>query len=258
MISAGLLIACEPDIEEGSFLCDTWVSDHCPEGMICVFGRCYRGAWECSVYDSFGADIVVDNNSVIVQESAPCLPDEVCGLYYAGIGEVSISDGSFPAEGPTKSAKTAVLLPHCIGTLRQPACEGLAYMDSCDLSGHDMGGGGRCLPAAGTITIQGTGPVSWQGNTVYSSGAPVGIFLSQTYGAVYAQPYLTCQYVSEAANEVLEYLGEGICGDEILGPHEVCDGTSFHNLTCEALGFSGGSLTCDASCMAIDLSGCTE
>ena len=49
------------------------------------------------------------------------------------------------------------------------------------------------------------------------------------------------------------------CGDGVVDPGdgEACDGSNFQGLTCLGLGFSGGSLVCDASCL-IDLSGCVD
>jgi len=48
-----------------------------------------------------------------------------------------------------------------------------------------------------------------------------------------------------------------ICGDGVIEGQEECDGDKFGDLTCESLGFAGGSLLCDASCR-VDRSPCSR
>lgn len=54
--------------------------------------------------------------------------------------------------------------------------------------------------------------------------------------------------------------GDSVCGDDIRGADEICDGTDIapqFGLSCEVLGFSGGELACRSDCR-LDLSACTE
>ncbi len=47
------------------------------------------------------------------------------------------------------------------------------------------------------------------------------------------------------------------CGNGIADPGEECDKTDVHDLTCNALGFAGGTLACTQACN-LDTSGCTH
>jgi len=47
-----------------------------------------------------------------------------------------------------------------------------------------------------------------------------------------------------------------ICGDDVAGRKEQCDGTDLKGTTCIDLGFTGGDLACDGACV-FDTSGCT-
>ena len=47
----------------------------------------------------------------------------------------------------------------------------------------------------------------------------------------------------------------GLCGDGSLGTEEQCDGSALGGTSCTSRGFSGGTLTCDASCN-FDTSAC--
>lgn len=49
---------------------------------------------------------------------------------------------------------------------------------------------------------------------------------------------------------------EEFCGDGIINGAEECDGADLGGATCEAQGFDGGSMACDANCI-LDSSGCT-
>lgn len=49
------------------------------------------------------------------------------------------------------------------------------------------------------------------------------------------------------------------CGNGVLEPpHEVCDGADLGSVTCQTLGFTGGTLACFSSCQGFDVSGCTS
>ena len=48
------------------------------------------------------------------------------------------------------------------------------------------------------------------------------------------------------------------CGDGRLRRPEACDGSSLAEMTCEALGFTGGTLACNDTCDGFDTSGCTQ
>lgn len=45
------------------------------------------------------------------------------------------------------------------------------------------------------------------------------------------------------------------CGDGVVGGAEACDGSVPEGLSCEALGYDGGELSCDAGC-EVDIQGC--
>jgi hypothetical protein len=47
------------------------------------------------------------------------------------------------------------------------------------------------------------------------------------------------------------------CGDGIIDSGESCDNSNLSSYTCASLGYTGGSLACDASC-GFDISGCTD
>ncbi len=52
-------------------------------------------------------------------------------------------------------------------------------------------------------------------------------------------------------------VGWTACGNNILeAPAEVCDGTDLGGATCASQGFTGGTLSCSATCAAFDTSGC--
>lgn len=46
------------------------------------------------------------------------------------------------------------------------------------------------------------------------------------------------------------------CGDDQVEDGEVCDGDDLDGLDCQALGFIGGELRCEADCQGYDLGGC--
>ncbi|HWB75866.1 MAG TPA: hypothetical protein VG755_12950 [Nannocystaceae bacterium] len=48
------------------------------------------------------------------------------------------------------------------------------------------------------------------------------------------------------------------CGDEFLGPGEICDGAELAGESCASLGHLGGALACMADCSALDETGCFE
>ncbi|MFT7579953.1 MAG: hypothetical protein ACI9MR_001620 [Myxococcota bacterium] len=48
------------------------------------------------------------------------------------------------------------------------------------------------------------------------------------------------------------------CPDGIKGPTEACDGEDFGGESCEARGFGGGTLGCEADCAGIDYANCTD
>jgi hypothetical protein len=50
--------------------------------------------------------------------------------------------------------------------------------------------------------------------------------------------------------------GSAICGNAVLEAGEDCDGAELGTATCQTLGFTGGTLGCDALC-AFDTTGCT-
>jgi hypothetical protein len=54
--------------------------------------------------------------------------------------------------------------------------------------------------------------------------------------------------------------GGPVCGNNVAEPPEVCDGTDLGfatGATCADVGFTGGTLACNASCDNLDLTGCT-
>ena len=51
---------------------------------------------------------------------------------------------------------------------------------------------------------------------------------------------------------------EAVCGNGLIEPPEVCDGSSLSDTTCAELGFYTGTLACLADCTSFDTSGCVE
>jgi hypothetical protein len=49
---------------------------------------------------------------------------------------------------------------------------------------------------------------------------------------------------------------DGWCGDGVIGAGETCEGSDYGGMSCFDFGFTGGSLSCDASCQ-LDTGGCT-
>jgi hypothetical protein len=47
------------------------------------------------------------------------------------------------------------------------------------------------------------------------------------------------------------------CGNDVIGPGEMCDGTDLRGVTCAGLGFTGGTLACLSDCSGFDTSSCT-
>lgn len=52
--------------------------------------------------------------------------------------------------------------------------------------------------------------------------------------------------------------GPAVCGDGMKSGAEACDGTDLGGESCQGIGFSGGTLVCNAGCMGFDTRGCTE
>ncbi len=48
------------------------------------------------------------------------------------------------------------------------------------------------------------------------------------------------------------------CGDNVIQPGEVCDGTNMNGSNCTLQGFTGGSLACNANCLGYNTSSCTN
>ncbi len=48
-----------------------------------------------------------------------------------------------------------------------------------------------------------------------------------------------------------------VCGDNLIESPEVCDGNALGGQTCLSRGFTGGALSCNATCTAFDTSACT-
>ncbi len=49
-----------------------------------------------------------------------------------------------------------------------------------------------------------------------------------------------------------------VCGNNVIDPGEVCDGTDLAGQTCEGLGYDGGELACRPDCSGFDTSRCTS
>ena len=49
----------------------------------------------------------------------------------------------------------------------------------------------------------------------------------------------------------------GSCGDGVVDADEQCDGGDLNGLTCQSLGYDGGTLACDGITCTYDTSGCT-
>ena len=47
-----------------------------------------------------------------------------------------------------------------------------------------------------------------------------------------------------------------VCGNNVIEPGEICDGTSLNSQTCSTQGFADGTLKCNPSCTAYDATLC--
>jgi hypothetical protein len=57
---------------------------------------------------------------------------------------------------------------------------------------------------------------------------------------------------------LLDDVGGAVCGNGVVEAGELCDGTALGGATCASRGYSGGSLSCGANCLALVESGCTS
>ena len=74
---------------------------------------------------------------------------------------------------------------------------------------------------------------------------------------VFAQGW-ACELVTGSRDPDCPVCGNGVRdSDGFTGAGEQCDGSDFGNYSCEALGYSGGSLACNANC-SIDHSACVQ
>jgi hypothetical protein len=66
-----------------------------------------------------------------------------------------------------------------------------------------------------------------------------------------------CEGPETALNCEIDCAGEPFCGNNVIDPGEVCDGTALAGETCESQGCTGGTLGCQNDCTEFDLSLCT-
>ncbi|MCX6742442.1 MAG: right-handed parallel beta-helix repeat-containing protein [Candidatus Pacearchaeota archaeon] len=63
---------------------------------------------------------------------------------------------------------------------------------------------------------------------------------------------------SEKNTLIVSPLPGPVCGNNIIEPLEICDGSNLSGKTCLDFGYTGGSLSCHSDCLSYDLSGCTN
>ncbi len=64
------------------------------------------------------------------------------------------------------------------------------------------------------------------------------------------------QDCADLADAVCDACDAGACGNNSIESGEACDGSDLNTETCAGLGFSGGTLTCNAGCDGYDTSAC--
>ncbi|MEL6179429.1 MAG: hypothetical protein AAFS10_10770, partial [Myxococcota bacterium] len=70
---------------------------------------------------------------------------------------------------------------------------------------------------------------------------------------------VSCGDCAEGACDAAGQCTEGpLCGNGARDPGELCDGEDLAATTCATLGFSGGSLGCNADCQGYDFAACTQ
>ena len=84
-------------------------------------------------------------------------------------------------------------------------------------------------------------------------GSDFGGLTCATYG--FTSGMLVCTAGCTIDTAACESEPEPFCGDGVIDTDEDCDGSDFNGLTCEALGFVSGSLSCSETC-TIDTAAC--
>ena len=69
--------------------------------------------------------------------------------------------------------------------------------------------------------------------------------------------FLTKNTLADSQSTIVIKVRISVCGNNIKEEGEQCDGTDLAGATCRSLGFSGGTLSCSASC-DFNTSGCTS
>jgi len=69
--------------------------------------------------------------------------------------------------------------------------------------------------------------------------------------------FLTKNTLADSQSTIVIKVRISVCGNNIKEEGEQCDGTDLGGTTCQSLGFSGGTLSCSASC-DFNTSGCTS
>ncbi len=117
-------------------------------------------------------------------------------------------------------------------------------------SGNNSGNSGNNsgTSVCGNGTVDGTEQcdgTSFNGVTCQSLGFDGGVLL--------CSPQCTLDTSSCSPDAT----GTPVCGNGTVDGTEQCDGTSFNGVTCQSLGFDGGTLVCSADCR-LDTSECTN
>ncbi|MBN1655904.1 MAG: alpha/beta hydrolase [Deltaproteobacteria bacterium] len=118
---------------------------------------------------------------------------------------------------------------------KQSLCIVLLIVASC-AEDNSLTGDGGIKPKADSSIISGAGGSSGASGTPSVSGGTSG------------------------GNEEITPVGggggtteeENLCGNGLLDPNEQCDGLVLNNATCETLGYTGGTLSCNSQCLYDD------
>jgi hypothetical protein len=143
--------------------------------------------------------------------------------------------------------------------IRDPGetCDGTDLGDAtCENQGFYGGAlactGGCELDTAGCAGFCGDGALQIEAGEA-CDGTDLGDASCETVG--FTGGTLAC--TNACALDTLGCTGEQpVCGDDVIGGTEVCDGVDLGTETCETQGFYGGQLVCATDCLGFDLTDC--
>jgi len=218
-------------------------------------------------------------------ESATC--DVDCTVAECGDGLTNASAG----EGCDDGGESATCDVDCTAAQCGDGMLNMAAMEACDdggespacdvdctaaecgdmttnmTAGEQCDGGGRTAACDMDCTLLecGDGVANMAGGEECDDGGE-----SATCDLDCTTAYCSDGVTNSTAGEECDDMGEtascdadctlAVCGDGVVNTTagEVCDGADLLGTTCMDEGYTGGALACDAGCMALDTSGCTN